>query len=53
MSHFEFDFEEDMSFPILLFLEKWGFGLKQILNKNDDTQIPNIFPIDVYFKPYK
>ena len=52
MSHFEFDFEDDMSFPILVFLQKWGFGLRKVLHTNADQQTPNVFPIDVFFKPY-
>jgi hypothetical protein len=51
MSHFEFDFEEDMSFPILMFLQKWGLNLRELLDIRADKQAPNIFPIDVYFKP--
>ena len=51
MSHFEFDFEEDMSFPMLIFLQKWGFVLREEIDPNVDRQTPVIFPIEVYFKP--
>lgn len=52
MSHFEFDFQEDVSVPILLFLQKWKFKLKTRANTYKIAEGPPSFPIEVYFKPY-
>lgn len=52
MSHFEFDFEDDMSYPVLLFLIKWGFHIREMTETKLESRATKIFPIEVYFKPY-
>ena len=52
MSHFEFDFEDDMSYPILVFLIKWGFHIREKMDPKSEQKIAKVFPIEVYFKPY-
>jgi hypothetical protein len=47
MSHFEFDFDEDLSDPIKNFLVKWN-----ILEDDELVFDYKPFPLDVYLKPY-
>jgi hypothetical protein len=47
MSHFEFDFDEDLSDPIKTFFIKWNF-----LDDNELAFDYKPFPLDVYLKPY-
>lgn len=52
MTHFEFDFQEDVTYPLLVFLDKWKFKLKRRLDflQEKKEEVP-AFPIEVYFKP--